>query len=67
MTTSHVDLPPDEVNITDNDTAGLVEEIQRVIGLMTNSLINAYRSERSKDDARRARARIIQASRLLYT
>ena len=67
MTTSHVDPPPDEVDITDNDNAGLVEEIQRVIGLMTNSLINAYKSERSKDDARRAEARIIQASRLLYT
>ena len=67
MTASHEDLPPDEVDITDNDNAGLVEEIRRVIGLMTNSLINAYRSERSKDDARRAGARIIQASRLLYT
>ena len=67
MTTSHVDPPPDEVDITDNDNAGLVEEIQRVIGLITNSLINAYRSEKSKDDARRAGARIIQASRLLYT
>ena len=67
MTTSHVDPPPDEVNITDNDNAGLVEEIRRVVGLTTNSLINAYKSERSKDDARRAGARIIQASRLLYT
>src|SRR5438876_7830474 len=67
MTTSHVDPPPDEVDITDNDNAGLVEEIRRVVGLTTNSLINAYKSERSKDDARRAGARIIQASRLLYT
>src|SRR5436190_24191473 len=34
---------------------------------MSNSLVNAYKSERSKADARRAGARIIQASRLLYT
>src|SRR5436190_17324396 len=34
---------------------------------MSNSLVNAYKSERSKADARRAETRIIQASRLLYT
>jgi hypothetical protein len=67
MTASHVDPLPDEADITDNDNAGLVEEIRRVVGLMTNSLINAYKNERSKDDARRAGARITQASRLLYT
>ena len=59
MTTSHTDPLPGEADIVDNDNAGLVEEIHRVVGLMTNSLINAYKNERSKDDARRAGARII--------
>src|SRR5215212_4682622 len=67
MTASHTDPLPGEADIADNDNAGLVEEIRRVAGLMTNSLVNAYRNESSKDDARRAGARIIQASRLLYT
>ena len=67
MTASHTDPLPGEADIVDNDNAGLVEEIRRVAGLMTNSLVNAYRNESSKDDARRAGARIIQASRLLYT
>ena len=67
MAASHVDLLPGEIDITDYNNVGLVEEIWRVVGLTTNSLINAYRSERSKDNARRAGARIIQASRLLYT
>ena len=34
---------------------------------MTNSLVNAYRNERSKNDAMRAGARINQAVRLLFT
>jgi len=67
MTASHTDPLPGEADIADNDNAGLVEEIRRVAGLMTNSLVNAYRIESSKNDARRAGARIIQASRLLYT
>ena len=67
MTTSHTDPLPGEIDITDYNNVGLVEEIRRVVGLVTNSLINAYRNESSKDDARRAGARIIQASRLLYT
>ena len=67
MSASHTDPLPGEIDIVDNNNVGLVEEIHRVVGLMTNSLVNAYRSESSKDDARRAGARIIQASRLLYT
>ena len=67
MTASHTDPLPGEIDITDYNNVGLVEEIRRVVGLTTNSLINAYRNESSKDDARRAGARIIQASRLLYT
>lgn len=67
MSASHTDPLPGEMDIVDNNNLELVEEIRRVVGLMTNSLINAYRSENSKDDARRAGARIIQASRLLYT
>ena len=67
MTASHTDPLPGEIDITDYNNVGLVEEIRRVIGLTTNSLINAYKNESSKDDARRAGARIIQASRLLYT
>ena len=67
MMASHVDTLPGEIDITDYNNVGLVEEIRRVVGLTTNSLINAYKNESSKDDARRAGARIIQASRLLYT
>jgi hypothetical protein len=67
MTASHTDPLPGEIDITDYNNVGLVEEIRRVVGLMSNSLVNAYKSERSKADARRAEARIIQVSRLLYT
>ena len=67
MTASHVDPLPGEIDIIDYNNVGLIEEIRRVVGLVTNSLISAYKSESSKNDARRAGARIIQASRLLYT
>src|SRR5437868_2272014 len=67
MSASHTDPLPEEVDIVDNNNAELVDEIRRVASLMANSLINAYRSERSKNDARRAEARINQATRLLYT
>ena len=67
MSINHTDPLPGEIDITDYNNVGLVEEICRVVGLMSNSLINAYKSERSKADARRTEVRIIQVSRLLYT
>ena len=67
MSINHTDPLPGEIDITDYNNVGLVEEIRRVVGLMSNSLVNAYKRERSKADARRAEARIIQVSRLLYT
>ena len=67
MSASHVDPLPGKPDIYDNDNAGLVEEVRRVVGMMTNSLVNAYRNERSKNDAMRAGARINQAVRLLFT
>jgi len=67
MSINHTDPLPGEIDITDYNNVGLVEEIRRVVGLMSNSLVNAYKSERSKADARRAEAQIIQVTRLLYT
>ena len=42
MTASHTDPLPGEIDITDYNNVGLVEEIRRVVGLTTNSLINMH-------------------------
>ncbi len=67
MTASLTDPLPGEADILNLDNRGLIEDIEGLVNLMSNSLNNAYRSERSRNDVRRAQTRIIRAVRLLLT
>ena len=67
MTASHTDPLPGEVDIVDIDNEGLVQDIQGLVGLLSNSLCNAYKNDRSKNDVRRAQSRINRATRLIIT
>ena len=67
MTAAHTDPLPGEADILDLDNRALIEDIEGLVNLMCNSLNNAYRNDRSRDNVTRAQTRIVRSVRLLLT